>query len=170
MSESSYERQLASFVDAMRERAVARVLELGTENESFLASVVRAADWADSMELHCVDSGNEFSDSNLIALAENTSVNFNVTKHVGSETEISDAIMQVAETAPFDAVFVAGAKSSEALLASCMVCNEVLRSGGIMAISITVREQNSMGAAVASFREMFGDSYEEFGEGLFRKQ
>jgi hypothetical protein len=51
-----------------------------------------------------------------------------------------------------------------------MVCHEVLRSEGIMAISIAVREQDLMGAAVASFRDMFGDSYEEFGEGLFRKQ
>ena len=41
MNESSYERQLASFVVAMRESAVTRVLELGTKDESFLASVVR---------------------------------------------------------------------------------------------------------------------------------
>ena len=170
MNESSYERQLASFVDAMRECAVTRVLELGTEDESFLASVVREADWADAIELHCVDNGNDSFDSKLTSLAENTSVDFNVIKHVGSETDISDAIMQVAETSLFDAVFIAGASSSEALLAACMVCNEVLRSDGIMAISSTVVEQDSMGAAVASFREMFGDSYEEHGEGLFRKQ
>ena len=170
MNESSYERQLASFVGAMREGAVTRVLELGTVDESFLASVVREADWADSIELHCADNGDDSFDSKLSALAENTSVNFNVIKHIGSETEISDAIMQVAEASRFDAIFIAGATSSEALLAVCMVCHEVLRSEGIMAISIAVREQDSMGAAVASFRDMFGDSYEEFGEGLFRKQ
>ena len=170
MKESSYERQLASFVDAMRARAVTRVLELGTENVSFAASVVREADWTESMELHCVDNGDEAFDSNLTAVAENTSVDFNVLKHMGSETEIGDAIMQVAETAPFDAIFVAGATSSEALLAACMVSHEVLRSDGIMAISVAVRDQDSMGAAVASFRYMFGDAYVEFGEGLFRKQ
>ena len=78
--------------------------------------------------------------------------------------------MQVAEASRFDAIFIAGATSSEALLSACMVCHEVLRSEGIMAISIAVREQELMGAAVASFRDMFGDSYEEFSEGLFRKQ
>ena len=170
MNESSYERELASFVDAMRDGAVTRVLELGTVDESFLGSVVREADWAKSIELHCVDNGSESFDSKLSAAAQNTSVDFNVVKHVGSETEISDAIMQVAETSPFDAVFIAGATSSEALLAACMVCNEVLSPEGIMAIAIAVTEQDSMGVAVASFRDMFGDSYEEFGEGLFRKQ
>jgi hypothetical protein len=170
MNESSYARQLASLVDAMRESTVTRVLELGTEDESFLASVVREADWAKSIELHCVDNGNDSFDSKLTAAAENTSVDFNVIKHVGSETDVSDAIMQVAETSLFDAVFIAGATSSEALLAACMVCNEVLRPEGIMAISVAVREQDSMGAAMASFRDMFGDSYEEFGEGLLRKQ
>ncbi len=170
MNESSYERQLASFVDAMREGAVTRVLELGTDDESFLASVIREADWADSIELHCVDNGNDSFDSKLTALAENTSVEFDVIKHIGSETEVSDAIMQVAEANRFDAIFVAGATSSEALLAACMVCHEVLRPDGIMAISTAVREQDSMGAAIASFRDMFGDSFEEFGEGLFRKQ
>ena len=170
MNESSYERQLASFVVAMREGAVTRVLELGTEDESFLASVVREADWADSIELHCVDNGDESFDSKLTALAENTSVDFNVIKHIGSETEISDAIMQVAEASLFDSIFIAGATSSEALLAECMVCHEVLRAEGVMAISVAVREQDLMEAAVASFRDMFGDLYEEFGEGLFRKQ
>lgn len=170
MNESSYERQLASFVDAMRECAATRVLELGTDDESFLASVVRETDWTDSIELHCVDNGNDSFDSKLTALAKHTSVDFNVVKHVGSETEINDAIMQVAETSQFDAILIAGATSSEALLAACMVSHEVLRPAGIMAISIAVREQDSMGAAVASFRDMFGDSYEEFGEGLFRKQ
>ena len=170
MNKSSYERQLASFVDAMRDGAVTRVLELGTVDESFLAFVVREADWTDSIELHCADNGDGSFDSKLTTLAENTSVDFNVIKHIGSETEISDAIMQVAETSPFDAVFIAGATSSEGLLAACMVCHEVLRSEGIMSISIAVRDKDSMGAAVASFRDMFGDSYEEFGEGLFRKQ
>ena len=170
MNESSYERQLASFAVAMRESAVTRILELGTEDESFLASVVREADWADSIELHCADNGDDSFDSKLTTLAENTSVDFNVIKHIGSETEISDAIMQVAEASRFDAIFIAGATSSEALLSACMVCHEVLRSEGIMAISIAVIEQDLMGAAVASFRDMFGDSYEEFGEGLFRKQ
>ena len=170
MNESSYERQLASFVDAMRDGAVTRVLELGTVDESFLAFVVREAEWTDSIDLHCVDNGNDSFDSKLSVAAQNTSVDFNVVKHVGSETEISDVIMQVAETSPFDAVFIAGATSSEGLLAACMVCHEVLRSEGIMSISIAVIEQDSMGAAVASFRDMFGGSYEEFGEGLFRKQ
>ena len=170
MNESRYERQIAAFVVAMREGAVTRVLELGTEDESFLASVVREADWADSIELHCVDNGDESFDSKLTALAENTSVDFNVIKHIGSETEISDAIMQVAEASLFDAIFIAGATSSEALLAACMVCHEVLRAEGVMAISVAVREQDLMEAAVASFRDMFGDLYEEFGEGLFRKQ
>ena len=70
MNESSYERQLASFAVAMRESAVTRILELGTEDESFLASVVREADWADSIELHCADNGDDSFDSKLTTLAE----------------------------------------------------------------------------------------------------
>jgi cytochrome c553 len=169
MSESSQENQLSLFVDAMRRKPAVQILELGTVSEAFLSHVVACADWATSIELHCTDSGSPDFDSKLAAAGENISVEFNVTKHVGSDTDINDALMQIAESRPFDAAFISDASSKEALLTACMVCHESLGSAGVIGIDAGMAASDSLAVAISTFLEMFGADYQEIGDYIFVK-
>ena len=75
--------------------------------------------------------------------ASKSDVQFGLTKHVGSETEIHDAVIRVAEESPFDAVFVSSAASNEGALTACMVAHETLRSGGVLGVSHSLLDDAS---------------------------
>ena len=170
MSDNNLESQFSSFVNQLRSNSAVRILELGTFDDGFLGEVMRQADWAACFELHCVDIESAEFDGALAAIASEKDIDFNVVKHLGSETEVNDALMQVAEEKLFDAAFVSRASSKEALLTACMVCNECLASGGVLALSADIVADASMHSAVSSFREIYGDAYRELEQALFIKK
>lgn len=162
--------KMNAFIDEMRRSAAGRILELGTTDEAFLLAIIQNADWAQSIELHCVDNQSADFDKNLTAAAATTDVDFKLIKHLGSETDICDEILELSETAPFDAVFISNASSKEALLTAFMVCNEVLVSGGVMAVDDKLAKKEVMDDAIATFKSMYGGAYEESGSGFFLKK
>ena len=163
--------QFASFIKLANDISANRILELGTIDSAFLSEFVRQANWSDSISLHCVDPGNETFDSELMeAATNNDSVEFNVIKHVGSETEVNDAVLTAAQEELFDMVLVSGASSQPSLLTACMVCNEIVRTGGIVAIAEAVMAGGSMAEAVQSFSDIFEDSFDERGPGIYTRK
>ena len=66
---------------------------------------------------------------------------------------MNDALMQAAEEKLFDAAFVSQ-PLQEALLTACMVCNECLASGGVLALSTDIVADASMHSAVSSFERL----------------
>ena len=100
---------------------------------------------------------------------EGTNTDFAVTKHVGSESEVNEAILNVAESGLFDAIYISGASSKEALLTAFLVSNESLRSGGVIGLSADVMSDPLMTSAIASFNDMLGDAYDRVSDHLFVK-
>ena len=169
MSKNNYEAQLTSLLEVMKQRQASKVAELGTVDDVFLTELVRKIDWVSSVEIHCSTELGEGFDAALESAAQGSPVSFKVMKHIGSATEVCDAIMHAAEEKPFDVAFISSASDAEALLTACMVCNESVRSGGIIGISSKVVDGNSMDPALTSFKDLFGDSYEEVENYLFIK-
>lgn len=170
MSDKNREKQMHSFIAAMRQRSAARILELGTIDELFIGEVLREFDWADAVEVHCLDNGSESFDASLTRAMDGKMLDVQVTKHIGSETEVNDAVLQASELNRFDAVFISSAVSSESLLTACMVCNECLKSGGIMGVSASVLDEQAMSIAMKSFQDLYADSYDEIHKNLFVKK
>jgi len=169
MSKNNYEAQLTSLLEVMKRSQASTIAELGTLDDLFVTELFRKIDWVPSVEIHCSTERGEEFDASLESAAQGSPVSFNVIKHIGSETEVCDAIMRAAEEKPFDVVFISNASDAEALLTACMVSNESVKSGGIIGISSKVVADNSMGVALASFKDLFGDSYEDVGNYLFIK-
>lgn len=169
MSNNGCDAQTASFIEALRTCSASRVLELGTLDESFARAVIEGVNWVGSAEIHCSDPGSQEFDSVLVSSASKSDVQFGLTKHVGSETEIHDAVIRVAEESPFDAVFVSSAASNEGALTACMVAHETLRSGGVLGVSHSLLDDAPTSEAVSSFIDMFGDIYQELEQFIFIK-
>lgn len=163
--------QFASFIKLAGDISATRILELGTSDSAFLSEFIRRVNWSDAISLHCVDTGSETFDSELMkAAASNDSVEFNLVKHVGSETEINDAVLMAAKEELFDMVLVSGASSQPSLLTACMVCNEIVRTGGTVAIAEAITASGSMAEAVQSFSDIFEDSFNECQPGIYTKK
>ena len=96
MSDESSQSQFAAFGSAVKQRSATRILELGTEDSSFLLEMVNLVDWASNVELHCTETVTEGFDQDLVASAENTAVEFELIKHVGSESELNDLFLELA--------------------------------------------------------------------------
>ena len=169
MSDTSSYEQFADFLAAMRQRSALRILELGTLDSSFSLAMLGSADWAPKIEFHCTGGGGESFDKELLKAAEGTNTDFAVTKHVGSESEVNEAILNVAESGLFDAIYISGASSKEALLTAFLVSNESLRSGGVIGLSADVMSDPFMTSAIASFNDMLGDAYDRVSDHLFVK-
>ena len=169
MTNINSEDQVTLFFDAISERSAVKILEMGTQDASFLVEVIGKADWAPKIELHCIDSADSAFDSAVLNAGEKTSTEFELVKHVGSGTEVNDAIMEASESSPFDAIFVSSALSREELLTACMVGHESLKANGVLALSREVFNNAAFSDAVASFRDMFAEAYEEPADGIFVK-
>jgi predicted O-methyltransferase YrrM len=167
MSDKTSKSQIAAFVGVAKETNSTRILELGTVDTLFLSEIISSADWASKIELHCTGSTSEEFDQDLISAAEETSTKFELFKHVGSATEINDAIMELAASSPFDAIFISNSPSKEALLTSLLVCQESLNLGGIVGLSSGVVADPSLADAISSFRDMLGDAYSESADHVF---
>ena len=161
MSVTNIDNSVSSFIEALRHTSAVRILELGTKDTSFLLKVINEADWAGEVELHCAAPQAERFDEELISAAEGTETKFKLIKHDGSESEVSDAVMELAEREPFDAAFISSATSQEALLTAFMVCHESIKSGGVLGVAEELIEVADMSLAISSFREMFSDAYNE---------
>ena len=165
----SNQDQITSFIDAISQRSAARILEMGTQDASFMVKIVAKANWASNIELHCTDSADGAFDDKVLDAGQKTTTDFELVKHVGSFSEVSDAIMASAESTPFDAIFISSAPSSEELLTSCMVSHESLKSAGILALSEDLIESAELSDAIVSFRNMFAEAFEELADGIFLK-
>ena len=153
----------------MKRRSAEKILELGTADASLLLEIISSAEWTAKIELHCTESAADSFDESLVAAAEKTNTEFELIKHVGSEIEVNDAIMELAASLPFDAIFISNSSSKEALLTSFMVANESLKSGGLLSLSAHLVTNASMSDAISTFRDMFGDMYVEPSDYLFVK-
>lgn len=169
MSDTSSYDQYADFLAALRQRSAMRILELGTSDTSFSLAMLDSVDWAAKIELHCTDDEGESFDEDLIQAAEGTNTEFEVTKYLGSESEINDAILNAAESSPFDAIYISSASSKEALLTALLVSNEILKSNGVIGLSGGVMSDPLMATAIVSFNDMLGDAYERVFDRLFVK-
>jgi hypothetical protein len=170
MSDASTHHTDSAFITALRQRSATRILELGAVDSTFLLEIIRSADWAAEIELHCtLDADNELDDG-LIAAAEQTKTEFKLIKHIGSETDVNDVIMELAANSlPFDGIFISDAASNEVLLTSLLVCNESLGDKGVLGISHDLGANSSMAIAIDSFKDMLGDAYTESAGYVFIK-
>ena len=175
MSDGSFKSgDMEAFLAALKGISAARVVEFGTNENSCLELLVASVDWTDKVELHCVPSfesngAEDAFDSVLTRSAERSEVQFNLTKHLGTETEVNDAVMNLAEASQYDAAYIASSRSPEELLTTLLVCNEALRSKGVLAIADAGEVSTSLGVALNSFKEMFSDMYTEIGRQIFVK-
>jgi hypothetical protein len=169
MSHDDHEVHNSTFIDLLRGHSSSRVIEFGAVDAVLLSTIISQCDWTDSMELHCAQLGDDNFDGDLTAAAAESSVVFEVVKHKGSETEVSDALMEAAEVARFDGAFISNTSSKEALLAACMMCDECLKAGGVFAVSDSLVASGDMHFAITSFRDMYGDAYQEVSNLIFIK-
>ena len=169
MSNMSSQDQITSFIDAISQRSAVRIFEMGTQDASFMVEIIGKANWAPNIELHCTDSEDGAFDEEVLDAGEKTSTEFELVKYVGSFSEVSDAILGSAENTPFDAIFISSAPSSEQLLTACMVGHESLKSDGILALSSGLMDSAELSDAIASFKDMFAEAFEELSDGIFLK-
>ena len=169
MNDETSQSQFAAFTSAVKQRSAARILELGTEDSSFMLEMVNSVDWASNVELHCTEAVTEGFDQDLVAAAETTAVEFKLIKHAGSESELNDAFLELATPRGFDAVFISNSPSKEALLTSLLVCHELLETDGVLGLSQLVVTNPLLSDAIASFRDILGDIYKEASDHIFLK-
>ena len=166
--------QLRVFLNTLESQEASRFIEFGTNEVTCLCELISAVTWAKSVELHCTpafDSSDAEArfDSDLMSAADRSTVQFNLVKHIGTDTEVNDAILEISESAKFDGAYIVGSSSAEDLLTVMMVCNEVLRSRGVLAVANHIALEDSLAPALASFRDMYGDEYEEIASQVFHK-
>lgn len=168
-SQMSSRDQITAFVDAISQRSAAKILEMGTRDASFLVELIGKPHSVSSVELHCTDSPHQAFDAEVLAAGEATSVEFQLTKHAGSDSEINETILELSSALAFDAIFVSSSASAEALLTSILVCNESLKVGGVFGLSSDLIAETSMSSAISSFKDLLGDSYTEISDHIFVK-
>ena len=152
MSDKSNQSQFAAFISALKQRSASRILEFGTKDPSLLLEIISSAEWGSKIELHCSDEIGEGFDQQLMSAAEKTDTDFELIKHVGTELEMSDAVMEYAASYPFDAVFISTSSSNETLLTCLMVCHDILKADGVLGLSSNLTTDPSMSDAIVSFK------------------
>lgn len=164
---------LTGFIEAIKNSSAEQILQFGSVDDNFVLAVLSQADWSRSLWLHCVASPNPDEsaafDERVSAIKINPSIDINLTKHLGSSTEINDEVLSISEESPFDAIFISGSSSPEELLTAFMVSNESLKAGGAIGFSKTLIQDESMAGAISSFLEMYGDYYDQPGGPLLVK-
>jgi hypothetical protein len=165
---------LMGFINAIKNASAEQVLQFGAVDDNFVLAILSEADWSRSLRLHCVASPNLAEsaafDERVSSIQVDPSVDINLTKHLGSATEINDEVLSISEESPFDAIFISGASSPEELLTGFMVSNESLKPGGVLGVSKTLIQNETMATAISSFLEMYRDCYDEPGGHLLIKK
>ena len=165
---------LTGFIKAIKNASAEQVLQFGAVDDNFVLAILSEADWSRSLRLHCVASPNLAEsaafDESVSSIQVDPSVDINLTKHLGSATEINDEVLSISEESPFDAIFISGSSSPEELLTAFMVSNESLKAGGVLGVSKGLTQDEAMATAISSFLEMYRDSYDEPGGQLLIKK
>ena len=138
--------------------------EVGGSSSALTERLIGAIDWATQVQIHAL---MEFSDSiiesafdsSVLDAGKHTSVDFELNKYEGSQTEKLDAMMEAAE---FDAVYVSHASSMESLLGVLMCCHESLRVGSIIELDQSIGADSQFEKAISSFHDIYKDDYKAF--------
>ena len=69
---------------------------MGLRTPSLLLEIISSAEWGSKIEPHCSDEIGEGFDQQLMSAMEKTDTDFELIKHVGTELEMSDAVMEYA--------------------------------------------------------------------------
>lgn len=165
---------LTGFMKAMQAASARQILQLGAVDKAFVLAVLEQQQSPEPLHLHCVASHDLTEaakfDSLISDIDIGDDIEITLTKHLGSETEINDEVLSIAEVSPFDAIFISGSSSAEALLTALMVGNESLKSGGILGVARRLIDDRAMETAISSFLEMYGDIYDQPGGELLVKK
>ena len=101
---------LTGFIKAIKNASAEQVLQFGAVDDNFVLAILSEADWSRSLRLHCVASPNLAEsaafDERVSSIQVDPSVDINLTKHLGSATEINDEVLSISEESPFDAIFI----------------------------------------------------------------
>ena len=161
---SEHKSNIPQYLDAIRSISAVRLAEVGGSSSALTERLIGAIDWATQVQIHAL---MEFSDSiiesafdsSVLDAGKHTSVDFELNKYEGSQTEKLDAMMEAAE---FDAVYVSHASSTESLLGVLMCCHESLRLGGIIGLDQSIGADSQFEKAISSFHDMYKDDYKAF--------
>ena len=161
---SEHESNIKHYLDAIRSISAVKLAEIGGSSSALTKRLIGAIDWATKVQIHTL---MEFSDttvestfdSSVVDAGKHTSVNFELNKYGGSETEKLDAMIEAAE---FDAFYVSEASSTDSLLAVLMCCHESLRSGGVIALNPSIGADSQLENAISSFYDMYKVDYKVF--------
>ena len=161
---SEHESNIEHYLDAIRSISAVKVAEIGGSSSALTERLIGAIDWATQVQIHAL---MEFSDttvesafdSSVVDAGKHTSVNFELNKYEGSETEKLDAMIEAAE---FDSFYVSEASSNDSLLAVLMCCHESLRSGGVIALAPSLGADSHFENAISSFYDMYKADYKPF--------
>ena len=87
---------LTGFIKAIKNSSAEQILQFGSVDDNFVLAVLSQADWSRSLRLHCVASPNLAEsaafDERVSGIQVDPSVDINLTKHLGSATEINDEV------------------------------------------------------------------------------
>lgn len=161
---SEHKSNIPQYLDAIRSISAVRLAEVGGSSSALTERLIGAIDWATQVQIHAL---MEFSDSiiesafdsSVLDAGKHTSVDFELNKYEGSQTEKLDAMMEAAE---FDAVYVSHASSMESLLGVLMCCHESLRLGGIIGLDQSIGADSQFEKAISSFHDIYKDDYKAF--------
>ena len=103
---SEHESNIKHYLDAIRSICAVKLAEVGGSSSALTERLIGAIDWATQVHIHALmefsDSIAESAfDSSVLDAGKYTSVDFELHKYKGSQTEKLDAMMEAAE---FDAV------------------------------------------------------------------
>lgn len=164
----------ADFIKALKTVSAEQILQFGSVDENLIAAILSQANWSNRLQLHCVASADLTEsaafDKRMSDIEVDSSVEIDLTKHLGSATDVNDEVLSISEVTPFDAIFISGASSPEELLTGFMVSNESLKPGGVLGVSKTLIQNETMATAISSFLEMYRDCYDEPGGHLLIKK
>ena len=161
---SEHELNMDHYIEAVRSISAVKLAEIGGESPALTEKLIGSISWAPKAEIHALlefkDSSTEARfDSLAIEAGNQTSIEFELKKYVGSETEKMDAMIGVGE---FDACYVSSAKSDESLLGLLMCCHASLRSGGIIGIDQGIFSATRFANAIDTFHDMYAVNYRAF--------
>jgi hypothetical protein len=158
---SENESNIEHYLDAIKSISAVKLAEIGGSSSVLTERLIGAVDWASKVQIHALmefsDSIEESAfDSAVVDGGKRTSVNFELNKYEGSETEKLDAMIEAAE---FDAFYISKTSSTDSLLAVLMCCHESLRSGGVIALNQSIGADSQFENAISSFFDMFRADY-----------
>ena len=161
---SENESNIEHYLDAIKSISAVKLAEIGGSSSVLTERLISAIDWAPEVQIHALmefsnSTAESAFDSAVVDAGKRTTVNFQLNKYEGSETEKLDAMIEAAE---FDAFYVSSASSTDSLLAVLMCCHESLRSGGVIALNQSIGADSQFENAISSFYDMYKADYKAF--------